>query len=117
MVAHYCARGAESFANTAQGQISYESLAEILEAFLAAYGIARRPRKSPLDFVYLLTLPGDKQAKAKEPKDVGSDDVRKVVNHTIQMLRNPAQKRRKPILAVRNLSRLLDEETSRILRS
>ncbi len=110
MVAHYCARGAESFANTAQGQISYESLAEILEAFLAAYGIARRPRKSPLDFVYLLTLPGDKQAEAKEPKDVGSDDVRRVVNHTIQMLRNPAQKRRKPILAVRNLYRLLDEE-------
>jgi hypothetical protein len=110
MVAHYCARGAESFANTAQGQISYESLAEILEAFLAAYGIARRPKKSPLDFVYLLTLPGDKQAEAKEPKDVGSDDVRRVVNHTIQMLRNPAQKRRKPILAVRNLYRLLDEE-------
>ncbi len=110
MVAHYCARGAESFANTAQGQISYESLAEILEAFLAAYALARRPKKSPLDFVYLLTLPGDKQAEAKEPKDVGSDDVRRVVNHTIQMLRSPAQKRRKPILAVRNLYRLLDEE-------
>jgi hypothetical protein len=111
MVAHYCARGAESFTNTAQGQISYESLAEILEAFLAAYALARRPKKSPLDFVYLLTLPGDKQAEAKEPKDVGCDDVRRVVNHTIQMLRNPAQKRRKPILAVRNLYRLLDEET------
>ncbi|MGD0416220.1 MAG: hypothetical protein ABSA80_12750 [Terriglobales bacterium] len=111
MVAHYCARGAESFTKTAQGQISYESLAEILEAFLAAYALARRPKKSPLDFVYLLTLPGDKQVEAKEPKDVGSDDVRRVVNHTIQMLRNPAQKRRKPILAVRNLYRLLDEET------
>jgi hypothetical protein len=110
MVAHYCARGAESFTKTAQGQISYESLAEILEAFLAAYALARRPKKSPLDFVYLLTLPGDKQVEAKEPKDVGSDDVRRVVNHTIQMLRNPAQKRRKPILAVRNLYRLLDEE-------
>ncbi len=110
MVAHYCARGAESFTNTAQGQISYESLAEILEAFLAAYAIARRPKKSPVDFVYLMSLPGDKHVEAKEPKDVGSDDVRRVVNHTIQMLRNPAQKRRKPILAVRNLYRLLDEE-------
>ena len=110
MVAHYCAVGAESFANTAQGQISYESLAEILEAFLAAYAIARRPKKSPLDFVYLMTLPGDKQVEAKA-EDVGSDDVRRVVTRTIQMLRNPAQKRRKPILAVRNLYRLLDEET------
>ena len=110
MVAHYCAVGAESFMNTAQGQISYESLAEILEAFLAAYAIARRPKKSPLDFVYLMTLPGDKQVEAKA-EDIGSDDVHRVVTRTIQMLRNSAQKRRKPILAVRNLYRLLDEET------
>src|SRR5271170_1646137 len=78
MVAHYCARGAESFANSAQGQISYESLAEILEAFLAAYTIARRPKKSPVDFVYLMSLPGDRQVEAKG-EDVGSDDVRRVV--------------------------------------
>ena len=50
MVAHYCAVGAESFMNTAQGQISYETLAEILEAFLAAYAIARRPKKSHAGF-------------------------------------------------------------------
>jgi hypothetical protein len=109
MVAHYCAVGAESFMNTAQGQISYEILAEILEAFLAAYAIARRPKKSPLDFVYLMSLPGDKQVEAKA-EDVGTDDVRRVVTRTIQMMRNSAQKRRKPILAVRNLYRLLDEE-------
>jgi hypothetical protein len=110
IVAHYCALGAESFINTAQGQISYETLAEILEAFLAAYAIARRPKKSPLDFVYLMSLPAeDKQVEAKA-EDVGTDDVRRVVTRTIQMLRNPAQKRRKPILAVRNLYRLLDEE-------
>ena len=109
MVAHYCAVGAESFMNTAQGQISHETLAEILEAFLAAYAIARRPKKSPVDFVYLMSLPGDKQVEDKA-EDVGTDDVRRVVTRTIQMLRNPAQKRRKPILAVRNLYRLLDEE-------
>ena len=110
LVAHYCAVGAESFMNTAQGQISYESLAEILEAFLAAYTIARRPKKSMRDFVYLRTLPWDKQVEAKEVEDIGSDDVRRVVMRTIQMLRNPAQKRRKPLLAVRNLYTLLDEE-------
>ncbi len=110
LVAHYCAAGAESFMNTAQGQISYESLAEILEAFLAAYTIARRPKKSPLDSLYLRTLPADKQVDAKEIEDIGSDDVRRVVMRTIQMLKNPAQKRRKPILSVRNLYTLLDEE-------
>jgi hypothetical protein len=110
LVAHYSALGAESFMNTAQGQISYESLAEILEAFLAAYTIARRPKKSMRDFLYLRTLPWDKQIEAKEVEDIGSDDVRRVVTRTIQMLRNPAQKRRKPLLAVRNLYTLLDEE-------
>ncbi len=110
MVAHYCAVGAESFVNTAQGQISYESLAEILEAFLAAYAVARRSKKSPLDSLYLRTLPGDKHVDAKDFEDIGSDDVRRVVMRTIQMLRNPAQKRRKPILSVRNLYTLLDEE-------
>ena len=50
LVAHYCAVGAESFMNTAQGQISYESLAEILEAFLAAYTIARRPKNFDAGF-------------------------------------------------------------------
>jgi hypothetical protein len=93
LVAHYCAVGAESFTNTAQGQISYESLAEILEAFLAAYAIARRPKKNMRDFLYLRTLPADKQVDAKEVEDIGSDDVRRVVTRTIQMLRNPAQKR------------------------
>jgi hypothetical protein len=110
MVAHYCAVGAESFANTAQGQISFESLAEILEAFLAAYAVVRRQKKSPLDSLYLRTLPGDKQAEAKEPDEIGSDDVRRVVTNTLQMLRNQSQRRRKPILAVRNLYTLLDEE-------
>ena len=47
VVAHYCAVGAESFMNTAQGQISYESLAEILEAFLAAYAIVTQTEEVP----------------------------------------------------------------------
>jgi hypothetical protein len=111
LVAYYCAKGAESFMSTEQGQLSYESLAEILEAFLAAYAIVRRRKKISLDFLYLTTLPEDKQVAAKEPNAVGSDDLRRVVTRTIQMLRDPAQKRRRPILAVRNLYTLLDEET------
>jgi hypothetical protein len=110
LVAYYCAQGAESFVGTEQGQLSYESLAEILEAFLAAYSLVRRSKKCPLDFVYLRTLPEDKQAAAKEPSDVGSEDVRRVVKHTIQMLKDTTQKRRRPLLSVRNLYTLLDEE-------
>jgi hypothetical protein len=110
LVAYYCTQGAESFMSTEQGQLSYESLAAILDAFLAAYGLTRRSKKSPLDFVYLMTLPEDKQVAGKEAKDVGTDDVRRVVKHTTQMLKDPAQKRRRPLLAVRNLYTLLDEE-------
>ena len=110
LVAYYCAKGAESFTSTEQGQLSYESLAEILEAFLAAYALVRRQKKSPRDFFYLMTLPEDKQAAAKEPAAVGSDDVHRVVKHTIQMLNDSTQKRRRPLLAIRNLYTLLDEE-------
>jgi len=110
LVAHYCAKGAESFASTEQGQLSYESLADILEAFLAAYAIALRRKKVSLDFFYLMTLPEDKQVATKDPNAVGSEDLRLVVTRTIQMLRDPAQKRRRPLLAVRNLYTLLDEE-------
>ena len=57
-----------------------------------------------------MTLPEDKQAATKEPTAVGSDDVHRVVKHTIQMLKDTTQKRRRPLLAVRNLYTLLDEE-------
>ena len=110
LVAYYCAKGAESFTSTEQGQLSYESLAEILEAFLAAYALVRRQKKSPRDFFYLMTLPEDKQAATKEPAAVGSDDVHRIVKHTIQMLNDSTQKRRRPLLAIRNLYTLLDEE-------
>jgi hypothetical protein len=110
LVAYYCAKGAESFTSTEQGQLSYESLAEILEAFLAVYSIAQRRKKHSLDFFYLMTLPEDKQVAAKEADAVDSDDLRRVVTRTIQMLRDSAHKRRRPILAVRSLYTLLDEE-------
>jgi hypothetical protein len=110
LVAYYCTRGAESFATTEQGQLSYESLAELLEAFLAAHALVRRPSKVALDCLYLATLPAEKTDKFKEAKEYTREDVRRVVNRTIRMLQNPAQKRRRPILAVRNLYTLLDDE-------
>jgi len=110
LIAYYCTQGAESFASTEQGQLSYESLADMLEAFLAAHSVARRPSRVSLDWVYLQTLPEDKHAALKDPKEITKDDVRRVVKHTIQMLRSPAQKKRRPILAVRNLYTMLDDE-------
>jgi len=110
LIAYYCTQGAESFASTEQGQLSYESLADMLEAFLAAHTVTRKPSRVSLEWVYLQTLPEDKQAALKEPEEVAKDDVRRVVKRTIQMLRNPTQLRRRPILAVRNLYTMLDDE-------
>jgi hypothetical protein len=110
LIAYYCTQGAESFASTEQGQLSYESLAGILEAFLAAHAVPRKPSKVSLDWVYLQTLPAEKSEEFKEPDEVTKEDVRRVVNRTIRMLRNPAQKIRRPILAVRNLYTMLDDE-------
>src|SRR5712692_4618284 len=46
-VAYFCLHGVERFAN-AQTEISYESLAGILEAFQAVYGLLRKPNKTHL---------------------------------------------------------------------
>src|ERR1700677_679654 len=110
LIAYYCTQGAESFASTEQGQLSYDSLADMLEAFLAAHAVARRSSRVSLEWVYLQTLPEDKQVALKEPEEVTKDDVRRVVKRTIQMLRSLAQNRRRPILAVRNLYTMLDDE-------
>lgn len=110
LVAYYGALGAESFVNSRQGQISFETLTDILEAFQSTYEIARKPKRTPKDFQYLMYLPSDKQAEDKEPEEIGGDDVRRVVKNTIRMLKNSSENRKKPILAVRNLYTLLDGE-------
>lgn len=109
LVAYYCLHGAETFANTAQTEISYESLAGILEAFQAVYGLLRKPKKTHLDSFFVAHLPPDRQAEAKNPEEIGSDDVRRAVTHTIRMLKNPTEERQRPIFVARNLYFLLDE--------
>jgi hypothetical protein len=109
LVAYYCLHGAETFANTAQTEISYESLAGILEAFRAVYELLRKKNRTHLDSFFVAHLPSDRQGEAKNPEEVGSEDVRRVVNHTIRMLKNPAEERQRPIFVARNLYFLLDE--------
>jgi len=89
LVAYYCLHGAETFANTAQTEISYESLAGILEAFQAVYGLLRKQNKTHLDSFFVAHLPSDRQAETKKPEEIGSDDVRRAVSHTIRMLKAP----------------------------
>ena len=108
-VAYFCLHGVERFANTAQTEISYESLAGILEAFQAVYGLLRKPNKTHLDSFFVAHLPPDRQAEAKKPEEIGSDDVRRAVTHTIRMLKNPTEERQRPIFVARNLYFLLDE--------
>ena len=111
MVAHYCARGAESFAN-------YRTRPDLLRVPRRNPGgipCGVRHRTQAEEVPAGLRIPDDvfqgTNRSKQRVEDIGSDDVRRVVTHTIQMLRNPAQRRRKPILAVRNLYTLLDEET------
>lgn len=109
LVAYFCLHGVERFANTAQTEISYESLAGILEAFQEVYGLLRKPNKTHLDSFFVAHLPPDRQAEAKKPEEVGSDDVRRAVSHAIRMLRNPTEQQQRPIFVARNLYFLLDE--------
>jgi hypothetical protein len=110
LVAHYCQLGMETYANTAQTEISYDSLTAILEAFLAVYGLVRRQKRTPRDAYFTANLLPDKQTANKDAHEIGIDDVRRVVGRTIQMLKGPVDDRHRPILIARNLYVLLDEE-------
>jgi hypothetical protein len=109
LVAYYCLQGAEMYADTAQTEISFESLGGILEAFQAVYGLLRKKNKTHLDSFFIAHLPADRQAESKNSDEIASEDVRRAVTHTLRMLKNPAEDRQRPIFVARNLYFLLDE--------
>ena len=111
LVAYYCQQGAELFANTGQTEISFESLAGILEAFLAVYGLVSKQRKRSPIAPYLLTnLPAERQTEAKPSEEIASDDVQRAVNRTIRMLKNANSETQRPIHTARLLYMILDNE-------
>ena len=87
LVAYYCQQGAELLAHTCQTEVSYESLAGILEAFLAVYGLVSKQRKrSPMDPYLLTNLPPERKTEAKPSEEI--DDVIRAANRTIHTLKN-----------------------------
>jgi len=111
LVAYYCQQGAELFANTGQTEISFESLAGILEAFLAVYGLVSKQRKRSPMAPYLLTnLLSERQTAAKPSEDIADDDVRRAVNRTIHTLKNANSETPRPIHTARLLYMILDNE-------
>jgi hypothetical protein len=111
LVAYYSQQGAELFANTGQTDVSFESLAGILEAFLAVYGLVSKQRKRSPMAPYLLTnLPAARQTEAKHSGEIADDDVRRVVNRTIHMLKNATSETPRPVHTTRLLYMILDNE-------
>jgi hypothetical protein len=111
LVAYYCQQGAELLAHTGQTEVSYESLAGILEAFLAVYGLVSKHRKrTPMAPFLLTNLPSEKQTEAKHSEEIASDDVRRAANRTIHMLKNATSETPRPIHTVRLLYMILDNE-------
>jgi hypothetical protein len=109
LVAYYCLHGSEVYANSAQTEITYDSLAGMLEAFQAVYGLRRIREKTHLDAFFIAHLPADRQAEVKAPEEIDSEDVERVVSRTILMLKNPMAERERPVFIARNLYFLLDE--------
>jgi len=102
LVAYYCQQGAELFANAGQTDVSFESLAGILEAFLAVYGLVSKQRKrSPMAPYLLANMPPARQTEAKHSD--ADDDVRRAVNRTIHMLKNATSETPRPVHTARLL--------------
>ncbi|MGB6133303.1 MAG: hypothetical protein WBG54_16105 [Acidobacteriaceae bacterium] len=108
VVSWYCLQGAEAFEDSMPNQISSESLAGILEAFLAVYGL-QNAKQTPGDLRYLVNFPPDEEIAKKDTPEIGCDDVRYVARKTIEALRSPGPQRWKPILAARNLFFVIDD--------
>jgi hypothetical protein len=107
LIAYYCQLGAEAFEDSMPNQISDESLAGILEAFLAAYDL-HPTKRTPTDSRYIANLPVDEEIGKKKAVEIKCEDVRYLTKKTIQALKNPAPFQRKPLLAARNLFFVLD---------
>lgn len=107
LIAHYCQLGAEAFEASMPNQISDESLAAILEAFLAVFDL-HSAKRTPTDLRYIANLPIDEKIGKKKAIEIECEDVRYLTKKTIQALKNPAPSQRKPILAARNLLTVLD---------
>jgi len=111
LVAYYCQQGAELFAYTGQTDVSFESLAGILEAFFAVYGLVSKQRKRSPMAPYLLTnLPSERQTETKPSEEIANDDVRRAVNRTIHTLKNATSETPRPIHTARLLYMILDNE-------
>ncbi len=115
MVAWFCQRGAEALSDNVQNKISDESLIGILEAFRAVYDL-ENAKRTPRDPFYVANLVRDDEVAKKRPAEIGSNDVRRVVERSIDALRNPAEQNWKPILAGRNLFYVIDETEVRSIQ-
>lgn len=107
LIAYYCQLGAEALEASMPNQISDESLAGILEAFLAVYDL-HPAKRTPTDLRYISTLPVDEKLGKKKAIEIEGEDVRYLTKKTIHALKNPATSQRKPLLAARNLFVVLD---------
>lgn len=107
LIAYYCQLGAEAFEDSMPNQISSESLAGILEAFLAVYDL-HPAKRTPTDLRYIASLPEDEKIGKKKAIEIECEDIRYLTKKTIQALKNPASLQRKPLLAARNLFLILD---------
>lgn len=107
LIAYYCQLGAEAFEDSMPNQVSDESLAGILEAFLAVYDL-HPAKRTPTDLRYIANLPVDERLGKKKAIEIECEDVRYLTKKTIETLKNPVPLQRKPLLAARNLFLVLD---------
>ena len=80
----------------------------ILEAFRAVYNL-QTAKRTPRDPFYIANLVTDEEAANERAAEIGSRDVRRAVDRSIQTLRDPSEHQRKPILAGRSLFYVIDE--------
>lgn len=110
-LAHFVQQGLEAFSGRTPNPVSRESLADVLDAFLAVYELRSDPRASKRDEYYLGNLPREyRPGRAKTSDEAMTPDmVRRTVMETRKRL-GEAGAKVEPLLAGRNLYVFLEDE-------
>ncbi|MEP7307236.1 MAG: hypothetical protein ABJA98_17125 [Acidobacteriota bacterium] len=110
LLAHFVQEGVEAYSAKTPNAVSRESLAAILDAFLAVYAL-RGDHSSPADAYYLGNLPIESRPPAAKrgAEQITPDLVRRTATDTRKRVSDPDSGTARPIFAARMLYRVLED--------
>jgi hypothetical protein len=110
VLAHFVQQGIEAITFRLLNTLTRQALAEVLEAFLAAYELRAEPDQGKNSYYLKNLIYQVERSMGSKQRAVTAEFVRRVVRENVGYLSNPETSQRVPLYAGRNLYVLLEEE-------